>query len=195
MPFFRFLTQLRCKPSHMSSFSRGAGALLSRQNYDAFILSSSHFGRPHTGPGVGPGEGFVAPWHALLNEFSKSAGEARKLEQLLGLDKNSLGNTSDVVLAHVPFPQELGLRRPSGNEQGANDQFVEGGRTSGGMEEGVIDRVQTAETPFMPSDQEGLVSFNNVRFFNASDFMKTSWATKWLLTQAAYSLDENSPHK
>ena len=37
--------------------------------------------------------------------------------------------------------KELNLRNPAGNEVGANSSFLPGGKTSGGVEEGVVNGI------------------------------------------------------
>ena len=66
------------------------------------------------------------------------------LEDALGLDPGFLSNGNTV--AAVIDPADLdNLRIPSGNEGGANDQWIPGGFTSGGVPEAVVD---LSEAPF-----------------------------------------------
>jgi hypothetical protein len=67
----------------------------------------------------------------------KSGGDIRKLEELLGLNRGDLGEAP----VRVDIPEPTGLRMPSGNEPGANEFWLPGGYTSGGLPEAVIDQV------------------------------------------------------
>jgi hypothetical protein len=81
---------------------------------------------------------FVMPKLHADALIQKSGGDVKKLEKLLGLDEGFLG--SNPVLIDVEKP--IGLRMPSGNEFGANDKWIPGGKTSGGIFEATVDQIQ-----------------------------------------------------
>lgn len=62
----------------------------------------------------------------------------RQLEQKLGLDVNYLDG-SDVMILYIDNPGTYNLRMPSGNEPGANEFWTPGGKTSGGVNEAVME--------------------------------------------------------
>lgn len=65
-------------------------------------------------------------------------GNSRAMEEALGLPEGFLeGN--QLVRVDIPNPRELNLRIPSGNEAGANDLWILGGRLPDGNLEAVID--------------------------------------------------------
>jgi hypothetical protein len=70
--------------------------------------------------------------------FAKSAGDKRILEQKLGLPEGFL-EKDKIVRIDIPSPNELGLRIPSGNEAGANEFWLPGGKLPAGNLEAVID--------------------------------------------------------
>lgn len=73
----------------------------------------------------------------------------RELERLLGFDPGTLGSNP----VRVDIPNPVNLRVPSGNEFGANRNFVPGGITSGGIREATIDPVPRGSftvTPIVP---------------------------------------------
>jgi hypothetical protein len=75
---------------------------------------------------------------AQAEEIIRQAnGDVAKLEKLLGLKPGDLGASP----VRVDIPEPKGLRLPSGNELGANEYWVPGGRTSGGIREATIDPV------------------------------------------------------
>ena len=85
---------------------------------------------------VGPPSGtFVIPSYIADGLIARAGGNVSKLEQLLGLPLGSLG--TNPVRIDVKSP--TGLRLPSGNELGANSQWIPGGYTSGGLLEAIID--------------------------------------------------------
>jgi hypothetical protein len=69
------------------------------------------------------------------NLIAQSGGSIATLEQLLGLESGTLGASP----VRIDVPNPTGLRMPSGNELGANSQWIPGGYTSGGIIEAVID--------------------------------------------------------
>ena len=88
---------------------------------------------------IGPKSGtfvFSSPYADEI--IKKTNGNVRLLEQLLGIPSGALGKAPVRVDIHYP----TGLRIPSGNERGANDFWLPGGYTSGGLPEAVIDQVQ-----------------------------------------------------
>ena len=111
---------------HLALFEDGATRFQLRSGLDKY------------GPGQVDGTSFVMP-RAQADELLASAGgDPRALERALGLPEGQLdGNT----LMRVDFeqPEQLGLRVPSGNEAGANDLWIPGGRLPDGSAEAVID--------------------------------------------------------
>ncbi|MEL4105382.1 hypothetical protein AAFA46_00890 [Oscillospiraceae bacterium WX1] len=85
---------------------------------------------------AGPPDGtFVMPSSVANDLIAKANGDISKLEQLLGLAPGSLGKNP----VRVDIANPTGLRMPSGNEFGANAQWVPGGYTSGKIPEIIID--------------------------------------------------------
>ena len=85
---------------------------------------------------VGPDGGtFILPSSVVDDVIARSGGDVSMIEQALGFPKGSLG--TDPVRIDIPDPE--GLRMPSGNEKGANEQWIPGGYTSGELPEAIID--------------------------------------------------------
>lgn len=77
--------------------------------------------------------------------LQKSGGDVRELERLLGLPVGDFGDAP----IRIDFTDTTGLRMPSGNEFGANDQWLPGGFTDGGsISEAVIDQVPVGKAVF-----------------------------------------------
>jgi hypothetical protein len=88
-----------------------------------------------TGVAGPPGGTYVMPSSYADDLILQANGDILKLEQLLGLDAGSLGNSP----VRIDIPNPTGLRLPFGNELGANEFWIPGGFTSGGVIEAVID--------------------------------------------------------
>ena len=87
---------------------------------------------------VGPPEGtYVLPKSQADELLTKAGGDVNKLEDLLGLDRGTLGNNP----VRIDVDNPTGLRMPSGNERGANDKWLPGGKTSGGTLEATVDQI------------------------------------------------------
>lgn len=87
---------------------------------------------------LGPQGGFVtslADFRAIVRE---ARGDLRVVERRLSLDPGTLSN-KDTVIALVDRKDAAGLRIPTGNEGGANTQWVPGGYTSNNTVEAVMD--------------------------------------------------------
>ncbi|MFS0895750.1 hypothetical protein [Microbacterium sp. 179-I 3D3 NHS] len=102
----------------------------------------------HTwGPG-NRGSTFVFPTSELQTILDETGGDATQLAIRLGLDPGDFydphGNPWPVEIRHFE-PSELeNLRIPSGNEGGANPQWIPGGYLPAGLPEAVIDVPETA---------------------------------------------------
>lgn len=92
-------------------------------------------------PDIGmPGEAtFVMPRSIADQVIVESNGNPRIIESMLGLAKDSLGDTP----VRIDISSHSGLKIPKGNELGAryNDSWVPGGYTTGNIPEAVIDSV------------------------------------------------------
>lgn len=85
--------------------------------------------------------------------MASANGNPRLIEQALGLPEGFLDG-NELVRVDIANPRELNLRVPSGNEAGANDQFIPGGFTEGGLPEAVIDAGQISPDRFSTTSLE-----------------------------------------
>jgi hypothetical protein len=91
---------------------------------------------------IGPPSGtFVLPKKQADILLQQSGGNIQKLEDLLGLERGTLGNNP----VRVDIGNPIGLRMSDGNELGANNLWIPGGKTSGGLLEATINQVQPGE--------------------------------------------------
>ena len=82
-----------------------------------------------------PGGTFVMPKAVADNILLSANGDIRKLERLLGLDVGVLGDNP----VRIDISNPVGLKVSSGNELGANSQWIPGGKTKGGIPEATIE--------------------------------------------------------
>lgn len=98
----------------------------------------------HTyGPGQADNSTFVFPTSELQNILDSSGGSADEIADALGMDRSwfydQIGNPRPVEIRNFD-PSELdNLRMPSGNEAGANPNWIPGGYLPTGVPEAVID--------------------------------------------------------
>lgn len=120
---------------HLDQFADGASRI--------YVSDSLHT----WGPG-NRGTTFVFPTAELQNILDETGGNARDLAVRLGLDPTDFldkkGNPLEVELRHFSPDELSGLRMPSGNEGGANAQWIPGGDLPTGVPEAVIDIPETA---------------------------------------------------
>jgi hypothetical protein len=90
------------------------------------------------GPAQRDGTSFVMPKSEADELLASTKGDNRALENALGLP-NGLLDSQQLVRVDVPDPASLNLRIPSGNEAGANDQWIPGGKLPDGNLEAVVD--------------------------------------------------------
>jgi hypothetical protein len=110
---------------HLSQFDDGATRFMTETNLNKY------------GIGQSDGTSFVMPKSEVDALMRETGGDPRALERALGLPEDSLD--SGMVRVDIPPTHTDGLRMPSGNEAGANDLWIPGGKLPGGMSEGVID--------------------------------------------------------
>lgn len=112
--------------AHREEFLDGASRIIPTSNLSKY------------GPAQADGTSFVFPTHQMSDILKEAGGDRGKLEDLLGIPRGQLGSRP---LSRVDFknPASLNIRIPSGNEAGANDQWLPGARLPTGKLEGVID--------------------------------------------------------
>jgi hypothetical protein len=85
-----------------------------------------------------PGGTFVMPKIEADVLIQQAEGDISKLEDLLGLNRGDLGVNPQRIDVQTP----PGLRMPDGNELGTNQQWLPGGKTSGGVNEATVNQIQ-----------------------------------------------------
>ena len=112
--------------AHLAKFDKGATRFMTQGNLAKY------------GPSQRDGTSFMMPSSEADALLAKAGGDPNALEDALGLPRGTLEN-NPLVRVDVPSPRSCGLRVPSGNEAGANDLWIPGGKLPGGTSEAVID--------------------------------------------------------
>ena len=112
--------------AHSAAFSDGASRFMTESNFNKY------------GIGQIDNTAFVMTKTQADELVSAANGNARAMENALGLPEGFLDN-SNLVRVDIPNPHKAGLQIPSGNEAGANSQWLPGGFLPDGKIEGVID--------------------------------------------------------
>lgn len=86
---------------------------------------------------------YILPASKLPEILRYINGDRRRLEEALGYKPGALGN-GDIGIVMIPSPEDLGLQIPTGNEKGANEFWIPGGKLPktpafDGMPEAVLD--------------------------------------------------------
>jgi hypothetical protein len=111
---------------HLAKFDKGASRFMTQSNLVKY------------GPSQRDGTSFTMPGSEADALIAKANGDPNALEDALGLPRGTLEN-NPLVRVDVPNPRSIGLRVPSGNEAGANDLWIPGGKLPDGASEAVID--------------------------------------------------------
>ena len=112
--------------NHLSQFDNGASRFMTQKNLDKY------------GIGQRDGTSFVMPKTEADKLLESTQGNAPALETALGLPSGFL-ESNKMVRVDISNPQELNLRTPSGNEAGANEFWIPGGKLPTGNSEAIID--------------------------------------------------------
>lgn len=111
---------------HIEAFDQGGSRLMLKKNLDKY------------GPGREDGTSFLMTKAEADKLLEEAGGDLHKLEDALGLPRGQLDG-DELVRVDFPKPRELNIRIPSGNEAGANSQWLPGGKLPDGNLEAVID--------------------------------------------------------
>lgn len=125
------------RPPVASYMSPAAQAAHLARFDDGIVRFTSRSGAASYGT-LGPPGGFVMPASEFRRVMDEAKGNLSVVEDRLGLTRGTL-KSDDTLIAFVARKDATGLRVPSGNEGGANDNWLPGGITSGGVGEAVMD--------------------------------------------------------
>ncbi|WP_026817932.1 hypothetical protein [Arthrobacter castelli] len=110
---------------HLAPFEEGATRFMTESNLEKYGIAQRD------------GTSFVMPKPEVDALVESTGGNPRAMEEALGLPEGFFENGA--VRVDIESPGESGLRMPSGNEAGANEQWVPGGQLPTGFSEAVVD--------------------------------------------------------
>ena len=119
---------------HLAKFDNGGSWLVPTDVLD-------QFGRVKIGR---PDGQFMAPKGEIDALLARANGDISIIERELGIPAGSWQG-KQLSRIDVPNTSAQNRRIPSGNEAGANDEWLPGGITSGGKSEAVIDQVNQGD--------------------------------------------------
>jgi hypothetical protein len=125
----------RCFPAdtvakHLVGFEGGAYYLTSDAGLDRRVRDK-----------LGRSDGqFVLPPKVLDDIFLRTKGDMALIEKELGIPAGSWQD-QEFVRIDISDPKSLNVRLPSGNEDGANDLWIPGGKLPAGQSEAVKNQI------------------------------------------------------
>jgi len=120
----------KCVKQHKKQFAKGASYLTTKDILD-------RFGRKLLGRQDGQ---FVMPTKELNKLIDKKGVTIADIEKELGIPA-SAWKGKVLVKIDIAQPEKLNLRIPKGNEAGANELWIPGGKLPTGYTEGVVNQI------------------------------------------------------
>ncbi|WP_204806105.1 hypothetical protein [Mycobacterium riyadhense] len=111
---------------HLDRFADGATRFMPESNLEKYGIAQRD------------GTSFVIPKSEADAMIEATRGNPRAMEAELGLPEGFL-DSNNLVRVDIAHPREFNLRIPSGNEAGANDQWIPGGVLPNRTPEAVVD--------------------------------------------------------
>jgi hypothetical protein len=111
---------------HLGKFHEGATRFMPETSFDKYGIAQRD------------GTSFVMPKSEADALIDATRGNPRALAKALGLPEDFL-DSRKLVRIDIDHPEEFHLRMPSGNEAGANEQWIPGGRLPDGASEAIVD--------------------------------------------------------
>ncbi|MBC2008873.1 hypothetical protein HCA54_02505 [Listeria welshimeri] len=119
--------------NHLSNFNNGGSFVMTVKQYESFISGNSMIGFPDNTQ-------FITSTN-LLNDIELLAnGDISVYETMLGFEQGYFQSQGGLVQIDINIDR-LTRSIPSGNEMGANDLWLPGGFTSGGIVEVIVPQI------------------------------------------------------
>ena len=125
---------------HLSKFNDGASVIQTEWAYSRYSKSNGFVGVPDDN------SLFVMPKNYCDEIISKADGDISIIEESLGFPKGYFSDGGGLVRIDVDDISKINIRIPSGNETGANNLWIPGGFTSGGVPEAITDIIPLNDT-------------------------------------------------
>ncbi len=124
---------------HLEKFHDGACRFMPENNLEKYGIAQRD------------GTAFVMPKSEADALLAASGGDLCAIERSLGLPEGFL-DSNNLVRIDIAHPQDYNLRIPSGNEAGANEQWIPGGVLPDGVSEAVVDGGQIPGNGYTVTD-------------------------------------------
>lgn len=120
--------------NHLNKFQNGVSIIMGMDSYLKYINTHNLIGREDN-------TCFVMPTY-ICDEIDRiSNGDISIYEKILSFDNGYFKNQHGLVRLDIKDIKGLNLRIPSGNELGANEYWIPGGYTMGGIPEAVCNLI------------------------------------------------------
>jgi hypothetical protein len=124
---------------HLDQFHEGATKFMPESNLAKYGIAQRD------------GTSFVMPKSEADALIDSTNGDPRAMEKSLGLPEGFL-DSNKVIRIDIDHPDEFDLRVPSGNEAGANEQWIPGGKLPDGASEAIVNGGDIPESGYHASD-------------------------------------------
>lgn len=125
---------------HLDQFKDGVSVIQSEWAYKRYSRTNGFVGVPDDNTL------FVMPKKYCDEIISKANGNVSIIENELGFPEGYFCDGGGLVRIDMLETDNLNIRMPSGNETGANNLWIPGGKTSGGVPEAITDTIPLNET-------------------------------------------------
>ena len=117
--------------SHLQKFRNGASYLVPKDVLDRY--GRSLLGMPDNSQ-------FVMPASEMDDLLQRANGNVSQIEAELGIPAGAWSN-KELIRINISNPEGLNLRMPSGNELGANNLWLPGGKLPTGYSEAIVNDI------------------------------------------------------
>lgn len=117
--------------AHLAQFEDGASIIMTKRQYIKYVKGSSNIGI------LEDGTQFVMPKNLCDDIAAQANGSVNFFEKSLGFDEGHFADGGGLIRIDVGNLDNVNLRMPLGNEIGANNHWIPGGYTDGGVPEAV----------------------------------------------------------
>lgn len=118
---------------HLAQFENGASYILPETDYDLYYRGMPEIAR-------NDGTLFVTSTDYMNKIITEADGDLAYIEKALGYPEGSLKEGNFKIIT-IENPTDYHINMPSGNEAGANAEWIPGGSTSGGVPEAIVHNV------------------------------------------------------
>jgi len=151
---------------HLSKFLNGGSMLVTKATYNRYMadgidVDGEFVGYPPDANDIN-GSNYILPHDEMDKLLTEANGDISVIEKGLGMSPGTYGDEPDLIRVDIMNPENYNLRMPNGKEAGANENYIDGGYTSGGFPEAVIDQVPNNSENITYTPVNGLFRDNSI---------------------------------